>query len=157
VFDVMANTPQHTYQVLTKRSKRLAELAGDLEWPTNVWMGVSVETAAYTFRIKYLREVPAHVRFLSCEPLLGPLGQLDLADIHWVIAGGESGHGARPMELDWVSDLLDQCTAANVPFFLKQLGTKLAADLGRRGKGHHLADFPEYLRIREYPKAPAAA
>jgi protein gp37 len=157
VFDVMADTPQHTYQVLTKRSKRLAEIADQVEWPTNVWMGVSVESAPYAFRIDHLRQVPAAVRFLSCEPLLGPLGTIDLDGIHWVIAGGESGHGARPMDLDWATDLLDQCAEANVPFFLKQLGTRLASEMGHRGKGHELDDFPEHLRVREYPRTAAAA
>jgi protein gp37 len=157
VFEVMADTPQHTYQVLTKRSKRLAEIAPHLEWPDNVWMGVSVETDRYSFRIDHLRQVPAAVRFLSCEPLIGPLGDLDLDGIHWVIAGGESGHGARPMDLSWVSDLLDQCVTANVAFFLKQLGTRLASDLGHRGKGDDLDEFPEHLQVREYPPTTVAA
>lgn len=157
VFDTMAETPQHEYQILTKRSKRLAQLAGRIVWPTNVWMGVSVENARYTFRIDHLRDVPAAVRFLSCEPLIGAAGEIDLTGIDWVIAGGESGHGARAMSIDWVTDLQRQCAAADVPFFLKQLGTRLAADLGRRGKGHDLNDFPEHLRIRDWPRRRAAA
>ena len=151
VFEVMASTPRHQYQVLTKRSKRLARLAPDLPWPANVWMGVSVESDRYRFRVDHLREVPAAVRFLSCEPLLGDLGDLDLTGVHWVIAGGESGAGARPMDLAWVEALAGRCAAAGVPFFLKQLGTRLAAELGARGKGHDLADLPPWLRIREYP------
>lgn len=157
VFDVMASTPQHEYQILTKRSKRLSEIADQLNWPANVWIGVSVETARYTFRIDHLRTIPAAVRFLSCEPLIGELGDLNLLGIDWVIVGGESGHGARPMRLEWVSHLHSQCAAANVPFFLKQLGNRLAADLGHRGKGHNLADFPEHLQIRDWPRPSAAA
>ena len=95
VFEVMADTPRHTYQILTKRSKRLASLADQLDWPPNVWMGVSVESKRYAFRINHLRSVPAAVRFISAEPLLGPLPNLDLSSIHWLIAGGESGHNAR--------------------------------------------------------------
>lgn len=152
VFEVMASTPQHQYQVLTKRSKRLARVADRLEWPANLWMGVSVESARYRFRVDHLREVPAAVRFLSCEPLLGDLGPLDLDGIHWVIAGGESGAGARPMELAWVERLAGRCAGAGVPFFLKQLGTRLAAHLGGRGKGHDLAVIPPWLRIRQYPR-----
>ena len=98
VFTVMADTPRHTYQILTKRSQRLASLAEDLDWPPNVWMGVSVETDRYTFRVDHLRAVNAAVRFISAEPLLGPLPSLDLSEIHWLIAGGESGHNAREME-----------------------------------------------------------
>jgi protein gp37 len=157
VFAVMAETPQHTYQVLTKRSQRLAKMADELPWPENVWMGVSVETVRYTFRVDHLRAVPAAVRFLSCEPLLGPLGDINLEYIHWVIAGGESGHGARQMDIEWVTELQQQCAEADVPFFLKQLGTRLAQQLGRRGKGHELDDFPVHLRVREYPRASTAA
>ena len=100
VFEVMAGTPQHTYQILTKRSRRLLNLSDDLDWPDNVWMGVSVETERYTFRIDHLRQVGAKVRFVSAEPLLGPLPDLDLTDIDWLIAGGESGPGARRMDED---------------------------------------------------------
>jgi protein gp37 len=122
VFDVMQRTPQHTYQILTKRAQRLASLATRLEWPKNVWMGVSVETEQYTWRIDYLRRVPAAVRFVSAEPLLAPLANLNLDDIDWLIAGGESQSGCRPASLDWFRDLRDQCNAAQVAFFLKQLG-----------------------------------
>ena len=127
VFDVMRRCPQHTFQVLTKRSERLLDVASDLRWPSNVWMGVSVETAAYTHRVKHLAQTPAKIRFLSVEPLLGPIPDLPLDGIHWVIVGGESGHKARPMELDWARQIRDQCVEADVAFFLKQLG-------GRRGK-----------------------
>lgn len=122
VFDVMCRTPQHTYQVLTKRAERLSRIAPNLRWPENVWIGVSVESAAFTWRIDYLRRVPAAIRFVSAEPLLGPLPNLDLAGIHWLIAGGESQPGCRPAEIEWLRDLRDQCLAARVAFFLKQLG-----------------------------------
>jgi len=109
VFTVIADTPRHTYQVLTKRSTRLRRVAGALEWPRNLWMGVSVEDADALYRVNDLRTVPAAVRFLSCEPLLGPLDGLDLTGIDWVIAGGESGPGFRPLDLDWARDLRDRC------------------------------------------------
>ncbi len=123
VFEVMEQCPQHTFQILTKRAERLAELAPSLTWPKNVWIGVSVENQEYVSRVDYLRRVTAQVRFLSVEPLLGPV-HLDLTGIHWVIVGGESGPGARPMDLDWARQVRDQCTNARVPFFLKQLGGK---------------------------------
>lgn len=122
VFDVMRRTPQHTYQVLTKRATRLASLAPRLPWPSNVWIGVSVESAKYEWRIDLLRKVPATVRFVSAEPLLSALPRLNLDGIHWLIAGGESQPGARPAELAWFRDLRDQCRQAQVAFFLKQLG-----------------------------------
>ena len=132
VFDVAADTPQHTYQVLTKRSLRLARIADQLDWPPNLWMGVSVENAGELRRVDHLRRVPAAVRFLSCEPLLGPVSlrvslmvgmACDPPDgIGWVIAGGESGPGARPMHPNWVRTLRDQCQEAGVPFFFKQWG-----------------------------------
>jgi len=122
VFDVMERTPQHTYQVLTKRAERLARLATKLPWPCNVWMGVSVESEQFLWRAKLLRRVPASVRFISAEPLLGPLPHLDLTGIHWLIAGGESQTGCRSAKIDWFTDLRDQCRRAGVSFFLKQLG-----------------------------------
>lgn len=122
IFDTMERCPQHTFQVLTKRSDRLRELAGELPWPRNVWMGVSVENAAVVSRIADLQCVPAAVRFLSVEPLLGPIDTLPLTDIHWVIVGGESGPGARPMQPEWVENIHSQCQRADVPFFFKQWG-----------------------------------
>ena len=122
VFDVMRQADRHLFQVLTKRSARLAELAPLLPWPANVWMGVTVESRDYLHRIDDLRRVPAAVRFLSLEPLLGPLPGLDLADIDWVIVGGESGPGARAMVEAWALDLRDQCRRAGVAFFFKQWG-----------------------------------
>jgi protein gp37 len=115
VLQVMQDTPQHTYQVLTKRSRRLLRL--DLDWPANAWMGVSVENARMLSRVDDLRQVPAALRFLSCEPLLGPLEGINLTGIHWVIAGGESGSRARPLYPSWVADLRDTCQQAEVPFF----------------------------------------
>jgi protein gp37 len=142
VLSVIASTPHHTYQVLTKRSKRLATVADQLEWPANLWMGVSVETARYRFRVDHLRSVPAAVRFLSCEPLLGPLGQIDLSGIGWIIAGGESGPEARPMLLPWVTDLRDQCRNAAVPFFFKQWGGRTPKAGGRELDGRTWDEMP---------------
>ncbi len=133
VFDTMRRADQHKFQVLTKRSARLRELAPLLPWPDNVWMGVSVENQRWTSRIDDLRTVPAAVRFLSCEPLLGPL-DLNLEGIHWVIVGGESGPGARRMKPEWAREIRDQCGRAGVPFFFKQWGA-YDEDGIRRGKG----------------------
>lgn len=130
VFAVMADTPQHQYQVLTKRAQRLATLAPQLAWPPNVWIGVSVETQRYSFRVDYLRRVPAAVRFVSAEPLLGPL-RLGLGGIDWVIVGGESGHGARPVKAEWVEDIRDDCAESGVPFFFKQWGGRTPKAGGR--------------------------
>jgi protein gp37 len=123
VFNVMAETPRHTYQVLTKRSQRLAKLAPKLRWSDNVWMGVSVELDSYCFRVRHLQQCPANIRFVSAEPLLGPLPSLDLQGLDWVIAGGESGHGARPMHPSWARQLRDRCTDEGVAFFFKQWGS----------------------------------
>lgn len=134
VFDTMQSADWHTFQILTKRSRRLAELAQLLPWPDNVWMGVSVENQRWTSRIDDLREVPAKVRFLSCEPLLGPLN-LDLRGIAWVIVGGESGARARPMKAEWARSIRQQCRDAGVPFFFKQWGAHNEAG-SRVGKGN---------------------
>jgi len=131
VFDVMRRASWHTFQVLTKRSKRLRELNPEIDWPANVWMGVSVENQDYTFRIEHLRRTDAHVKFLSLEPLLGPLPRLNLRGIDWVIVGGESGPGARPMAEEWVIDIRNQCLAAHVPFFFKQWGGVRKKQAGR--------------------------
>lgn len=122
VFDIMKKAHWHTFQILTKRSQRLMELANELEWPQNVWIGVSVENEAVLYRIDGLRKVPAFVRFLSLEPLLGPLRSIDLSNIDWVIVGGESGPGARPLKKEWVIEIKEQCINHNVPFFFKQWG-----------------------------------
>jgi protein gp37 len=121
VFDTMRRADWHTFQVLTKRSERLASIANQLPWPENIWMGVSVENQRWTSRVDDLRRVPANVRFLSCEPLLGPL-HLDLEGIDWVITGGESGRKARLMDPQWARGIRDQCLRAGVPFFFKQWG-----------------------------------
>lgn len=135
VFQVIAETPQHTYQVLTKRAQRLSRIASQLDWPRNLWMGVSVESRRYVFRVNHLRKVPAAVRFISAEPLLGPLGDIDLAGIGWVIAGGESGPHARPLQHDWVTELRDECTGSGVPFFFKQWGGRTPKAGGRELDG----------------------
>jgi protein gp37 len=122
VFEVMNNASHHIYQVLTKRADRLAAVSSQLEWGTHIWMGVSVESHTYLSRIDRLRETGAQVKFLSLEPLLGPLPLLDLSGINWVIVGGESGPGSRPMDEDWVIDIRDQCCRAGIPFFFKQWG-----------------------------------
>jgi protein gp37 len=143
VLDVIRDTPQHTYQVLTKRAQRLSRVAGDLEWPSNLWMGVSVESRRYTFRIDHLRKVPAAVRFVSAEPLLGPLGEFDLDGIHWVIAGGESGANARQLKYEWVAELRDHCTSANVAFFFKQWGGRTPKAGGRELDGELWDQLPD--------------
>lgn len=122
VFEVMNNTPQHTYQVLTKRSERLRELAPFLKWSNNIWMGVSVENEKVSFRIQDLIQTPAAIKFLSIEPLIGPVHSLHLDDIAWVIVGGESGPKARPMKKEWVESIYKECLKENVPFFFKQWG-----------------------------------
>lgn len=122
VFTVMENCSRHTFQILTKRAERLARLAPRLPWPANVWMGVSVESAAYRWRIDCLRRAPAAVRFVSAEPLLEPLEELNLDGVQWLIAGGESQPGARVADLEWFRQLRDQCKEGSVAFFLKQLG-----------------------------------
>jgi len=131
VFDVMRRASQHRFQVLTKRSQRLARLSSILNWQPNIWMGVSVESQEYTFRIDHLRETNAHIKFLSLEPLLGPLTNLNLEGIDWVIVGGESGPGARAMRSEWVLDIRDQCRDAGIPFFFKQWGGTNKKKAGR--------------------------
>jgi protein gp37 len=142
VFNVMARTPQHTYQVLTKRPRRARLLADSLPWPSNVWLGVSVESADYFHRVDELRRVPAAVRFLSCEPLLGPVAEVDLSRIDWVIAGGESGPRARPMRIEWARALRDTCSAADVAFFFKQWGGRTPKAGGRSLDGKEWNEMP---------------
>lgn len=141
-FDVMKRASQHTFQVLTKRPERVAELANQLPWPGNVWMGTSVENADYCWRITELQKVPAHVRFLSIEPLLGPIPKVPLQGIHWVIVGGESGPSARPMDDQWVKGIRDQCIRARVPFFFKQWGGKNKKQAGRVLEGRTWDEMP---------------
>lgn len=131
IFDVMRHAEQHTFQILTKRPERAAMLAGSLPWPANVWMGTSVESERVVARVSELRRIPARVRFLSLEPLLGPLPSLDFDGIHWVIVGGESGPDARPVDAAWIRDLRDRALASKVPFFFKQWGGKNKKASGR--------------------------
>lgn len=145
VFDVMADTPQHTYQILTKRSARLAKIGDKFDWPANVWMGVSVENDRHLDRVDHLRQVPAAVRFLSCEPLIGPLPNMNLDGIGWVIAGGESGPEHRPMDPEWVTDIRDQCAAAGVPFFFKQWGGRTPKANGRSLEGRLWDEMPHRI------------
>ena len=142
VFEVMCQANWHQFQVLTKRAERLARLAPELPWPGNVWMGVSVESARQLARVDLLRRVPAAVRFLSLEPLLGPLPDLDLAGIGWVIVGGESGPGARPLEEEWVVDIREQCRVAGMPFFFKQWGGFPKKAAGRLLQGRTWDEMP---------------
>jgi len=152
VFAVMEECPQHTFQVLTKRSERVRELAPHLPWPANVWMGVSVEDERVVQRVRDIREVPAEVRFLSVEPLIGPLEDLPLEGIHWVIVGGESGPGARPMQEEWVLSIQEQCRRAEVAFFFKQWGGVQKGRTGRLLNGRTYDDMP--VRVREITDAP---
>jgi len=149
VFATMRACPQHTFQVLTKRSARLRDLAQRLDWAPNIWMGVSVENRRVIHRIHDLQAVPAHVRFLSCEPLLGPLDDLPLDGIHWVIVGGESGPGARPMQAEWVRAIRDQCRRADVPFFFKQWGGVRKDRTGRDLDGRAYDEMPRAARREE--------
>lgn len=141
IFAVMNGCPQHTFQILTKRHERMLELAPQLRWSDNIWMGVSVETQDYVHRVDYLRRIPAAVRFLSCEPLLGAL-ELDLSGIHWVITGGESGSKSRPCHPDWVRGIRDQCLQANVAYFHKQWGGLRSKSKGRELDGRTWSEFP---------------
>jgi protein gp37 len=142
VFAVMSEASQHIFQVLTKRHERLAELAPRLPWPNNVWMGVSIENKRWVERADRLREVPATVRFISAEPLLGPLVGLDLAGIDWLIAGGESGARHRPVREEWVVDLQRRCGKAGVAFFFKQWGGIRSKTGGRELKGREWSEMP---------------
>ncbi len=146
VFDVMAGASQHQFQILTKRTKRLLHLSDELSWPDNVWMGVSVENARFVHRIDHLRQTPAKTKFLSLEPLLGPLPNLNLNGIDWVIVGGESGPGARPMKEEWVIDIRDQCLSTRVPFFFKQWGGFNKKKNGRLLENRTWDQIPKRLR-----------
>lgn len=153
VFDVVARTPQHTYQILTKRSERLPEYFAKRTCPDNVWLGVSVENRRHGVpRVDHLRDIPAKIRFLSVEPLLEDVGELDLRGIHWVIVGGESGHGARPMKPEWADNVRDQCERAGVAFFFKQWGGWGADGVKRSKKANG-----RELHGRTYDQYPKAA
>ncbi len=142
VFAVMCKAHWHTFQVLTKRSARMAALSPRLPWPDNVWAGVTVESHRYRHRVDNMRRTAAKTRFLSLEPLLTPIEHLDLAGISWVIVGGESGPGARPLRKEWVIDLRDQCVAAGVPFFFKQWGGVQKKKRGRLLQGRTWDEYP---------------
>ncbi|PIS29288.1 MAG: hypothetical protein COT43_04120 [Candidatus Marinimicrobia bacterium CG08_land_8_20_14_0_20_45_22] len=149
VFNVMEKASWHHFQILTKRSARLVELAGKLPWPENVWMGVTVENEESVFRIKHLRSIPAAVRFLSVEPLIGPITGINLSGINWVIVGGESGPGARPMKSEWVFEIKEHCQNANVPFFFKQWGGFNKKKNGRTLEGKVYNEMPEKYQSPE--------
>lgn len=146
VFTVMNDTPQHTYQVLTKRAKRLYELHDKLNWATNIWMGVSVENEKVQDRIDFLRNTNAKVKFLSCEPLIGPLQNLNLEKIHWVIVGGESGRRPRPMNESWVWNIRQQCAEQGAAFFFKQWGGTNKKKAGRELGGRTYDEMPMILK-----------
>ncbi len=142
-FEVMARARWHSFQILTKRAERLRELAPRLPWAPNIWQGVSIEASGYVDRIECLRAVPAAVRFLSLEPLLGPLPALQLKNIHWVIVGGESGPGHRVIRPEWVREIRDQCLAADIPFFFKQWGGRTPKAGGRSLDGREWDEMPK--------------
>ena len=147
VFDVMGRAHWHQFQVLTKRSERLPEVDSALPWTPNIWMGVSVENRRFVHRIDHLRQTGAHVKFLSLEPLLGPLDSLDLAGIDWVIVGGESGPRARPMDPGWVASIRDQCHDGNVAFFFKQWGGVFKSRTGRELDGRTWDEMPVNVEV----------
>jgi protein gp37 len=147
VFKVMNESNKHIYQVLTKRSRCLLEISSSLSWSSNIWAGVSVENADYLYRIDHLRAVPAAVRFISFEPLLGSIGSVDLSGIDWVIAGGESGPGARPVSAEWIRRLRDVCVEQNVPFFFKQWGGFHKKRNGRELDGMIWSQMPQSASI----------
>jgi protein gp37 len=146
-FDVMRKASWHTFQVLTKRAERMEELSGQIEWPDNVWAGVSVETRKYLARLDRLRKVRAHVKFISFEPLLEGLGEIDLTGINWAIVGGESGPRARQMDKAWVVEIREQCFAAGVPFFFKQWGGTRKKKAGRLLDGRTWEELPRRPEI----------
>ncbi|MDK2815663.1 MAG: hypothetical protein PWR22_291 [Moorella sp. (in: firmicutes)] len=143
VFEVMNKAHWHTFQILTKRVERLVEIAPRVHWTPNIWQGVTIENQDVAYRINFIRQIPATVRFLSCEPLIGPLYKIDLTGIHWVIVGGESGPKARPMSPEWVRTIRDLCTISNVPFFFKQWGGVQKHRTGRILDGHIWNQYPQ--------------
>jgi protein gp37 len=147
VFDVMNKANWHEYQVLTKRAERLEDLNGVIKWAPHIWMGVSVESSDYVWRIAHLRRTNAHVKFLSIEPLLGPIRKLNLHGIDWVIVGGESGPGARPMKKEWVIDIRDQCVRSDVAFFFKQWGGVFKKKTGRELEGRTWDEMPALVAV----------
>jgi protein gp37 len=146
VWRVMNETPQHTYQVLTKRAERIEELSNQLTWTPNIWMGVSIENELVMHRLEHLRNTGALIKFISAEPLIGPLPNMNLKGIHWVIVGGESGKGARLMEKKWVIDIKDQCRKFNTSFFFKQWGGVRKKEAGRLLDGIEYNEFPVIIK-----------
>lgn len=146
MFDVMSNAPHHRFQILTKRSNRLMSLSPRLDWPRCVWMGVSVENSDYLFRIDHLRQTDAFIKFISFEPLIGPVDNVDLEGIDWVIVGGESGPGARPLNPEWVSVIRDKCIMSGIPFFFKQWGGVIKKRTGRTLEGRTWSQMPDFLQ-----------
>jgi protein gp37 len=146
VFDVMVKARQHRFQVLTKRPEIAQQYADKLPWPENVWLGTSVENSFYVHRVRALQAIPAKIRFLSVEPLLGPIQRIPLRGIHWVIVGGESGPGARPMKQEWARQIRDRCVAKGVPFFFKQWGGPNKKKTGRLLDGRTWDDLPSPRR-----------
>ena len=149
VFDVMNDNPQHVFQILTKRAERLLKLHSELKWSHNIWMGVSVENDKVKYRIDLLRKTNAKVKFLSCEPLIGPLHNINLKKIDWVIVGGESGYRPRLMETNWVLDIQEQCNKADVAFFFKQWGGRNKKKNGRLLNGKTYDEMPGILELEE--------
>lgn len=147
IFDIMGRAHWHQYQVLTKRSERVAQLSKELNWARQIWMGVSVEDEEYTYRMDDLRKTAAHIKFLSLEPLLGPLRKLNLRGIDWAIVGGESGPGARPVDPEWVTEIRDQCLKSGVPFFFKQWGGVQKKKAGRTLEGRTWDAMPAYSEL----------
>ena len=158
VFDVMSQSPQHIFQVLTKRSERLAKISGKLSWSPNIWMGVSVENGDYIYRIEDLKKTKAKIKFVSMEPLLGQMPKINLSGIDWVIVGGESGNDNghyqyRPCQLAWIEKIVNDCKQNNIPVFVKQLGTYLANKFEFKDRhGGNINEFPANLQVREFPK-----
>jgi protein gp37 len=155
VFETMEAASAHTFQVLTKRPERMRRFL--LNTPvrplTNVWLGVSIESNDYAWRADMLRQTPAHLRWVSAEPLLGPLGAVNFTGMDWVVIGGESGHGARPMDLEWARGIVHRARSVGAAVFVKQLGAALVRESGGKGKGGEMDLFPSDLRIREFPAA----
>ncbi|HIH97076.1 MAG TPA: phage Gp37/Gp68 family protein, partial [Thermoplasmata archaeon] len=151
VFDTIKEANWHQFQVLTKRSERLLTFSPKINWPDNVWMGVSIENQDYTYRVDHLRKTGARIKFLSMEPLIGPVGSINLADIDWVIVGGESGPGSRPIEKDWVLEIKNQCNNENIPFFFKQWGGTNKKKTGRMLQGRTWDELPKNANLNLNP------
>ena len=153
VFAVMNKTPQHRYYVLTKRPKRLVELSEKLTFTDNIWVGVTIENADYTWRIDELRKIPATTRFLSVEPLLGPMGEMNLANIHWLIVGGETGPGARHMDVEWAIEVKNQCQEHGVAFFFKKHGGTRRYEGDRLLEGRLWEEYPDIPESTDEPES----